>query len=184
MTMPLRADARRNRDAILTATRRLISAQGPEVPMEAIADGAGVAVGTLYRHFPTKADLVQAALGQLVETMVTDLEAVADRVAAGAAALPELVGLVARVLDGAAQDRAIKAVAGALGAGYPDELQDRADAALNRLIAAARRERALRDDVTVEDFYLLLDTAPTDVAPAVLHRWRDLMLAGLTARDQ
>ncbi|MFE3826794.1 TetR/AcrR family transcriptional regulator [Streptomyces sp. NPDC059092] len=57
---PLRADARRNRDQILAAAKRVFGARGPDVPMEEIARQAGVGIGTLYRRFPDRASLVLA----------------------------------------------------------------------------------------------------------------------------
>jgi AcrR family transcriptional regulator len=56
----LRADARRNREAVLGAARKLFAEQGRDAQMEDIAHAAKVGVGTVYRHFPTKDDLVEA----------------------------------------------------------------------------------------------------------------------------
>jgi AcrR family transcriptional regulator len=56
----LRADARRNREAVLAAARERFSECGHECQMEDIARTAGVGVGTVYRHFPTKGDLIAA----------------------------------------------------------------------------------------------------------------------------
>lgn len=58
---PLRADARRNRDRLLEVAVRAFSQDGPEATLEAIAREAGVGIGTLYRHFPTREALVEAA---------------------------------------------------------------------------------------------------------------------------
>jgi AcrR family transcriptional regulator len=58
---PLRADAQRNRDKLLEVAVRVFSQGGPEVPLESIAKEAGVGIGTLYRHFPTREALVEAA---------------------------------------------------------------------------------------------------------------------------
>jgi AcrR family transcriptional regulator len=57
----LRADAQRNRDLLLASAVRLFSANGLEPTLEAIAKDAGVGIGTLYRHFPTREALVEAA---------------------------------------------------------------------------------------------------------------------------
>ncbi|MEW9532595.1 TetR/AcrR family transcriptional regulator [Microbispora sp. NPDC049125] len=58
---PRRADGRRNYDAILAAARKAFETDGAEASLEDIASQAGVAIGTLYRHFPTRASLVEAA---------------------------------------------------------------------------------------------------------------------------
>jgi len=58
---PLRADAQRNRDKLLDVAVRELSRGGPEVTLEAIARDAGVGIGTLYRHFPTREALIEAA---------------------------------------------------------------------------------------------------------------------------
>jgi AcrR family transcriptional regulator len=58
---PLRADAQRNRDRLLAVAVRAFSQDGPEVTLDAIAKEAGVGIGTLYRHFPTRETLVEAA---------------------------------------------------------------------------------------------------------------------------
>ena len=55
-----RADARRNRDKVLEAARAQFTEHGLDASIEAIAREAGVGVGTIYRHFPTKEDLLQA----------------------------------------------------------------------------------------------------------------------------
>ncbi len=57
----LRADAQRNRDRLLSAAVRAFSQDGPEVTLDAIAKDAGVGIGTLYRHFPTREALIEAA---------------------------------------------------------------------------------------------------------------------------
>src|SRR3954470_22316007 len=58
---PLRADAQRNRDRLLDAAVLAFSKDGPDVTLDAIAKEAGVGIGTLYRHFPTREALVEAA---------------------------------------------------------------------------------------------------------------------------
>jgi AcrR family transcriptional regulator len=58
---PLRADAQRNRERLLDVAVRAFSQEGPEVTLDAIAREAGVGIGTLYRHFPTREALIEAA---------------------------------------------------------------------------------------------------------------------------
>jgi AcrR family transcriptional regulator len=57
----LRADAQRNRDLVLAAAARAFSKCGLEATLDAIAKDAGVGIGTLYRHFPTREALIEAA---------------------------------------------------------------------------------------------------------------------------
>ena len=61
---PVRADARRNRERLLEAAVRAFASDGADVTLEAIAKTAGVGIGTLYRHFPTRDALVEAAYRQ------------------------------------------------------------------------------------------------------------------------
>ncbi|MEU6249595.1 helix-turn-helix domain-containing protein [Glycomyces sp. NPDC047010] len=62
----LRADAARNVKRLLDAARAVFAEQGPDAPLEAVAERAGVGVRTLFRHFPHKEALVRAALRQTV----------------------------------------------------------------------------------------------------------------------
>src|SRR3954451_4464555 len=67
---PLRADARRNRELILAAAREAFAEAGRDVQMPDVARAAGVGVGTLYRHFPAKEDLVRALVQDKVEAAI------------------------------------------------------------------------------------------------------------------
>ncbi len=75
---PLRADARRNREALVAAARAVFGAKGVDAPLDEIARRAEVAIGTLYNRFPTRADLVEAAfLPTLEEAQAISDEALA-----------------------------------------------------------------------------------------------------------
>ena len=65
--MPLRRDAQERHDRLIAAARREFAARGVDASLERIARDAGVAIGTLYRHFPTRMDLLLAALEPRVE---------------------------------------------------------------------------------------------------------------------
>jgi AcrR family transcriptional regulator len=68
---PMRADARRNYDHLVVAARKVFAEQGGGASMEAIAKEAGVGVGTLYRHFPKRIDIVEAVYRDDVEALVS-----------------------------------------------------------------------------------------------------------------
>ncbi|MEV6806633.1 TetR/AcrR family transcriptional regulator [Streptomyces sp. NPDC017248] len=74
---PLRADARRNREAVLDAAGELFARRGDAVQMDEIAERAGLGVGTLYRHFADKQALLAAIIGRRFEA-VTALARAAD----------------------------------------------------------------------------------------------------------
>lgn len=66
----LRADARRNQERLIDAARKVFADQGGGASMEAIAKQAGVGVGTLYRHFPKRIDVVEAVYRDDVDNLV------------------------------------------------------------------------------------------------------------------
>ena len=74
---PQRADARANRDKLVAAARALFTKKGTSAPLEEVAGRAGVGIGTLYRHFPTRHALLEAVYVDEVEAMAraaTELE--------------------------------------------------------------------------------------------------------------
>jgi AcrR family transcriptional regulator len=71
---PMRADARRNYDLLVIAARNVFADQGGGASMEAIAKQAGVGVGTLYRHFPKRIDIVEAVYRDDVEVLVASAD--------------------------------------------------------------------------------------------------------------
>src|SRR6266404_2548943 len=64
-----RADATRNRERVLEAAKAVFSAGGPDASLEAVAKRAGVGIGTLYRHFPTREALFEAVYRREVEQL-------------------------------------------------------------------------------------------------------------------
>jgi AcrR family transcriptional regulator len=71
---PMRADARRNYDKLVAAARKVFLEQGGGASLEAIAKEAGVGVGTLYRHFPKRIDIVEAVYREDVDGLVVSAE--------------------------------------------------------------------------------------------------------------
>ena len=180
-TSPRRADAVRNRISILEAARQLVTEQGTEVAMGEIARAAGVAVGTLYRHFPNKADLLAAVVNEYVEALADDAQDAWARVEAGRAdAAQELLEFLERALEMISRSHAAKAVAQALGAQVEySEPETRAIEALERLIEAGRASGRLRSDLTVSDLYILMVFYPGDGSVEVRRRWLELIRPGL-----
>ncbi len=74
-TKPLRADARRNRARVLEAAENVFAAKGTGAPTEEVARVAGVGIGTVFRHFPTKEALLEAVLFARLRRFVDEAEA-------------------------------------------------------------------------------------------------------------
>jgi AcrR family transcriptional regulator len=66
---PMRADARRNYGKLVASARAVFTAEGTSAPLEEVAERAGVGIGTLYRHFPTRQALLEAVYIDEVEAM-------------------------------------------------------------------------------------------------------------------
>jgi AcrR family transcriptional regulator len=146
---PLRADAQRNRQRVLDAAEAVFAAEGISVPVDVIAEKAGVGVGTLYRHFPTKEKLFEAIVIERIEQLVVDARGRLGSDDPGSAFfdfLQHMVGEVALKRD------LIAALSGAgvefevVAAGAKQELQD----AVRDLLLAAQLVGAVRQDVTGE----------------------------------
>ena len=146
---PLRADAQRNRDRILEAAEAVFASEGIEAPVDLIAEKAGVGVGTLYRHFPTKEKLCEAILLDRLDALTADVLAMADSADAPGAFFGFLEHIVE---EGAAKRDLLVAVTGAgvefeaAAAGVKDELRR----AIEVLLKRAQDAGAVRGDVTVE----------------------------------
>jgi AcrR family transcriptional regulator len=72
---PMRADARRNYDRLVTAAREELAERGNEAGIEDIARRAGLGIGTLYRHFPRRIDLIEAVYSTDIDTLVAAADA-------------------------------------------------------------------------------------------------------------
>ena len=186
----MRSDAARNRTRILEVARQLVRRDGSAVSMDDIAAEAGVAVGTLYRHFPDKAALVGAVVQDSIEALAVAAEAANERVAAGAAAFDEMAALFRAYARRHATDAAVKEVAATIGAYAPGvdgrwtfepgTIELRAWEAISRLLTAARDDGAIRRDLTPADLLVLVSGVPVDPTPDdVRDRYVDIVLAGI-----
>jgi AcrR family transcriptional regulator len=176
----LRADARRNRARILETARAQIIEHGPDVGMSEIANAAGLAVGTLYRHFPTKTDLVAAVITEQVERLAEAAEAAWVRVETGSTASEELLVFVRGVIEAAADNGALRVAAQTLGTEFAcPPATARGTAALRKIIAAGQDSGNIRQDLTVTDLYLLVTTGPLDHPAQTRERWLELIRPGL-----
>jgi AcrR family transcriptional regulator len=155
VTGTARADARRNREAVLRAAVRVFAEEGLDVSLGRIAQRAGVGAGTVYRHFPSKAILVEAVLAEQVEGFV----AAADRWSTHARPGDALFGFLLEVIEKSAGR---KHVCDALAAdrSWPHATltaaTHRFGEALNRLLRNAKQAGAIRADVQADDLAALV----------------------------
>jgi AcrR family transcriptional regulator len=184
-TVPaLRRDAQENRDRILAAARAVFAEDGVDVPVETIAERAGVGMGTLYRRFPTKHDLVEAVIEESLDAFVV---AATD----GLAEDDPWTGFsrfVERVLELHVENRALREVLAGTDHGHArDAVRRRVRPLVRRLIERAHADGSLRDDFTPEDMPLVFMTAgrvleaARGVAPELWRRYLGLLLDGLRA---
>jgi AcrR family transcriptional regulator len=184
-TRPLRRDAQANRDRIVTAARAAFAADGIELPVEEIARRAAVGMGTLYRHFPAKEDLVDAVLEDAFEEFVS----AAEQALAAKDAWAGFCGFLERVFALHGENRALKDMIAtrAHGRVRADAMRTRMRPLLRRMIERAQEQGALRADFTPEDMPLLFWTggrvieATAAVAPEFWRRHLGLLLDGLRA---
>ena len=149
---PLRADAARNAERILRAARDVYDELGPDAPIEAIARRAKVGERTLYRRFPTKAELIRAALDQsIAEDLTPTIEAVRrfDDPLRGLAQL-----LDAAISLGAREHNLLTAArrAGSLTPDIPTALYE----ALSELARRGQQAGVVRADLVADDLPRLI----------------------------
>ena len=152
---PLRADARRNRQRVLEVAEAVFAGDGLDVPIDEIARRAGLGVGTLYRHFPTK----DALFAAIVVGRVERAAAHAVELAAAEPAGEVFFGFLAYLLaQGAAKKDFVDALAGAgvdlSRATAPAKRAFRA--AFGKLLARAQAAGAVRRDVALDDVLALV----------------------------
>jgi len=146
----MRADARRNRDKLIAAAKDLFAETGTDVSLDAVARRAGVGPGTLYRHFPTRDALVEAAY----RSEVAELSAAADDLLATRPPDVALAEWMDRFVAYAAAKRGMRAALQSVVASGSDIFADARRqnlATVATLLAAGAEAGTIRPDVQAED---------------------------------
>jgi AcrR family transcriptional regulator len=179
---PQRADARRNRERILGAAKAIFAEQGIGAQMDDVARAAGVGVGTVYRHFPTKDALMGRLVAQHFEAIIA-LERIALDV-------EDPWEAFASMITGGAQLMADDAHMRQAMLRFPDSAWEHArpqtatvDELGDRVIRRAQEAGALRGDFSVVDMPMVMCglCASIDIPGADWRRLVDILLAGLRA---
>jgi AcrR family transcriptional regulator len=152
----LRADAQRNRDRLLASAVRLFSEHGPHVPLESVAKDAGVGVGTLYRHFPRRASLIEEAYRNEL-TLVCDRaqELLETEELASSALRLWMDQFIDYMSTTAGMGDALRAVIAAGGDPYARS-RSRLNAAVGLLLRASAAEGSARRDADPDDVLMSL----------------------------
>ncbi|MDX3850204.1 helix-turn-helix domain-containing protein [Streptomyces sp. AK02-01A] len=184
---PLRADAQRNRDRLLASASRLFVEQGLDATVGAIAKDAGVGMGTLYRHFPTREALIEAAYR-------SELDAVCDAATTLLETLPPEEAIrtwMDRFVDymttKIGMSDALHAVISSGGNPFVHSRQ-RLNEVIELLLAAAHRAGATRPDAHADDVLMTLSgialAARSPSQREQAGRMMDLLLDGLRYRPR
>ena len=178
---PLRADAQRNRTALVDAAREVLGRRGLDAPLDDVASAAGVGNATLYRHFPTRRDLVQAVFADQMAQYAAAVER--------ALAVPDpwlaLRGYLTEICALQAENRALADLV--TSAEFTDDSRPVAVAHLHALLDRARTDGRVRADFAVEDVVLVLLAnagvvrRTAEHAPTASPRLVALLLDGLQA---
>lgn len=178
----MRSDARRNRERILASAVGLILEAGREPAREAVAEAAGVGIGTLYRHFPDRQSLLLGVARHVLEATITDGEAIIDSTAGSEEAVRSylhsaidhgigVVNMIHPLID---------------DPDWPD-LRVRAEKVMSSLVKRVQRDRQLRADLSAEDIVYasirfgrpLAIGLPASQDREVAHRQIDFYIDGL-----
>jgi AcrR family transcriptional regulator len=180
---PLRKDAARNRERLLTAASELFAERGLNVTLNDIAHRAGVGVGTAYRRFANKEEVIDA----LFEQRLQDVIAVAERALATADAWDGLVDFLERSLHMQFGDRGLTEIMNSpqLGRERVNETRDRIAPLLTQLVDRAKEQRAVRSDFEQSDLFFMqmalaaIIDRTRGLAPDLYRRYLTMWLDGI-----
>ena len=178
----LRADAAINRERLVAEARRIFSAGNATVPLEVVAQAAGVGVATLYRNFPTREALVEAVYRSELDALAAD----AEPLLATNGALDALRMWMDRYARFVATKHAMRdalRIALTSPAASVPETRARVRAVVARFMAAGAADGTIREDMEADDVTLSLAGAvlmtATSTDASQLRRLLDLLLDGL-----
>ncbi len=183
----VRADARRNHERVLAAAEELFSEHGAKTSLEEIARRAGVGVGTVYRHFPTKEALIAAVVGEMQRGLLEATQVALADPDAGAALKTLLVKVAdihsrRRLLAEEMSNHVTTIVDGSM-------VKDTFRSAVNEIVRRAQDVGAIRPDIGPGDVAVLMagiahaTSLTFDIDPMLRHRYLAIMLDGLRPLD-
>jgi AcrR family transcriptional regulator len=179
---PMRKNARANRERILAAAEAVFGADGELGSTEDVASRAGVGIATVFRHFPTKDALIEAALVRQFRRLDEQATRLAGELDPGRAVRQ----LMATLVETSSTKLTLISLVSAHGELSPavQEATTNVQATISGILARAKSQGAVREDVTVDEFFVLVRglaqaaaTMPT--APGTLDRAIEIIYRGL-----
>jgi AcrR family transcriptional regulator len=185
---PKRADGRRNYDGILAAARAAFDAHGTDASLEEIARTAGVAIGTLYGHFPTRETLIEAS----VRDGLDGLRASAEVLSASIDPLPALTAWIDQAV---AHCSTFRGLVGFLAASSYDDGTPLHQSCVDMhnaggdLLGKAQKSGKVRTDLTSDDLFAIITSAAwsrENSPPDHDHSLRliEVLIDGITTRQK
>jgi len=178
----MRKNARANRERILAAAEAVFGASGELGSTEDVAARAGVGIATVFRHFPTKDALIEAALVRQFDRLGEQ----ASRLADGPDPRRAVRELIATLIETSSTKLTLISLVGESGQLPPavQEATNRVQAAIGGVLAQAKNEGVVAGDVTVEEFFVLVRgvgqaAATLPAAPVTLDRAIEIICRGL-----
>jgi AcrR family transcriptional regulator len=185
---PLRADARRNRERILEGAREVFAEYGVDAQMDDVARRAGVGVGTVYRHFPTKEALMVELVRQKFRMLAAGAREALQR---DGEPFDLFADMLRRNADVCARDAAMQHALTGVGENIwvqAQSEQDELNALAGVLMARAQRAGTLRPDVRATDIGMLMCGVSSTMAHKIpgfdWHRHLELVIDMLRAKNR
>lgn len=183
---PLRSDARRNRERILEAARKVFAERGVGATLDDIAARAGVGVGTVYRRYPNK----DALLDELCEEWINDLAAFAEEALTSRDPWHAFISFLERVEDASAANRALEHLIVDSGRGHERvaRARERLAGPIEALVERAMKQGKLRADFDASDIAVIHAMVAAAVretcalSPELWRRYFGLIVDGLASK--
>ncbi|HEX6543028.1 MAG TPA: helix-turn-helix domain-containing protein [Ktedonobacterales bacterium] len=181
MPQPTRADARRNRERLLAVAQAAFAEHGPNASLEDIARRAGVGIGTLYRHFPTRQALLEAAYHDQMELLTAEAKTLLEEASPGDALDTWLQSLLVHKL---LQRGLTEVLVEGEKSGEISPAKARMRAAGAALLARAQQAGAVRSDIDILDLMRLVHgvAVSSEMSPAraqLTSHYLKIMIDGL-----
>jgi AcrR family transcriptional regulator len=177
----MRKDAARNRELLISSARAVFAARGRDASLDEIAHHAGLGVGTAYRHFANKHEIIAAIIEQELDQVVAFAEAAVE----AEDSWQGLVSFFEAILEVQSHNQGLRETLIGVNIGSRGEFEKRLGAPISNMLSRAKAAGQIREDAEESDIgfvILMLCTVSNvagDSAPNLWHRYLPMILDGL-----